>query len=71
MNQQVTREHLFAFAEMAKDWPTVKQAAEMTGVGHSTLTRALNNGHVLCFTTNVKRVDPVSLAAWLASRQRS
>ncbi len=71
MKQPVTPEHLFALAEMAKDWPTVKEAAAQSGVGHSTLTRALKNGHVLSFTTNVKRVEPVSLAAWLASRQRS
>lgn len=69
--KQVTAEHLFAIAEMAKGWPTVNEAATRSGVSVPTLNRALRNGHVLSFKTNVTRVEPVSFAAWLAGRQRT
>lgn len=69
--KHVTAEDLLALSEMAKDWLTVNEVSARSGVSVRTLNRAIRNGHVLAHKTNVTRVEPVSLAAWLASRQRS
>ena len=55
---------------MAKGWLTVREAADRSGVSVRTLNRAIDNGHVIAFKTNVSRVEPASFAAWLVSRQK-
>ncbi len=65
-----TPQDVLAITEMAKEWFTVREAAGRSGVRVRTLNRAIDNGHVIAFKTNVSRVEPASFAAWLLSRQK-
>jgi len=66
----LTSNDVLAITEMAKGWLTVREAADRSGVSVRTLNRAIDNGHVIAFKTNVSRVEPASFAAWLLSRQK-
>lgn len=65
-----TLEQMQAIAAQAETWPTVKTAASTHGVSVRTLDRAIARGEVICWRLNVNRVEPHSLAAWLAARQK-
>jgi hypothetical protein len=68
--KSVTPQTVLAIAEMAKDWPTVTEAAQRYGVPVRSLNRAIQHHQVIAFKTNVNRVEPASFAAWLVSRQQ-
>lgn len=65
----ITPQDVLAISEMAKTWSTVQEVADRYGVPLRSINRAINHGQVIAWKTNVNRVDPTSLTAWLAARQ--
>jgi hypothetical protein len=66
-----TRQHqAIDLALTAKDWPTVTDLANQTGITGRILRRAIADGHLPALRLNVLRVNPDDFASWFAARQK-
>lgn len=65
-----TYEGAVSTAQHAKDWPTIAELAQATGIRGRTLRQAAADGRLNSTRTNVTRIDPDDFARWFAARQR-
>lgn len=67
---QATATDALDLAQRAKDWPTVTDLSQRTGVPARTLRRAIQDGELAALRLNVLRVNPDDFASWLNARQK-